>query len=167
MDKRMLFRGGVYEVKSRNLIVAAYDGEQGFVGIREKMGDEYLFTEYLSREWGGTKIPFDTVTPVAYMATLDEDIPVRERGDPVSRCDTCGTRAWFVQDPQIQDGRTRGWWECEGRCFVDGETKSRATQNDVLFEILRELEAPVDARIRAEDEKRYGPKRRLVDKGGQ
>jgi hypothetical protein len=148
LTEKDIWRSGVYEIKSRNLLVGAYDGEQGFVGIREKFGDEYLFTEYLTRELGGTKIPFDTVTPVRYLAMLDESIPIKPYLG--SACDICGKRAWFVQDPQIQSGWTHGWWECEGRCFVEGETMSRAVHNQMLFDILRELEQPIRDRLEAE-----------------
>lgn len=150
LTRNELWKGCAYEIKSRNLIVGVYDGDEGFIGIREKFGDEYLFTEYLARELGGTKRPFDTVRPVAYMATLDEGIElVTTLG---TACDTCGKRAWFVQDPQIQSGRTWGWWECEGRCFVIDEERTlpRAVPNQVLFDILRELEQPVRQRLAEE-----------------
>lgn len=145
IDIGELERGGVYEIKSRNLIVGVYDGDEGFIGIREKFGDEFLFTEYLARESGGTKQPFDTVRPVKLIWRLNERVELKCYLG--SACDTCGKAAWFVQDPQIQGGQTRGWWECEGRCHVDGSTQPRAVQNDRLFKILSELEAPVRARL--------------------
>lgn len=146
VEGQRLFKGGVYEVRSRNLVVAAYDGEEGFIGIREKFGDEYLFTEYLSREFGGTKQPLDTVRPVAYIATLDEDIPLATRGEPATICTRCKTRAWFVQDTTVI-GRTYGSWQCEAGCE---DTLCQGTQNDVLFDILRDLQRPVDERIAQE-----------------
>ena len=38
--------GRVYQIQSRNLTFGVYDGEEGFIGIREKFGHRYLFTEY-------------------------------------------------------------------------------------------------------------------------
>lgn len=39
--------GAIYKLHSRNLSYGAYDKEaQGFIGIRQKFGDRYLFTEY-------------------------------------------------------------------------------------------------------------------------
>jgi hypothetical protein len=37
---------GIYQIHSRNLDIAVYDGREGFIGIREKFGSTYLFTEY-------------------------------------------------------------------------------------------------------------------------
>lgn len=51
---------GLYKIYSRNLTLGVYDGNGGFVGIREKFGDEYLFTEY---HWD-TGEPFGTVMPL-------------------------------------------------------------------------------------------------------
>jgi len=52
--------GYVYRIVSRNLSFGVYDKSvQGFVGIRTKFGDRYLFTEY---HWD-TGEPFGTVCP--------------------------------------------------------------------------------------------------------
>lgn len=37
---------GIYRIRSRNLSIGLFDGEKGFIGIRTKFGDRYLFTEY-------------------------------------------------------------------------------------------------------------------------
>ena len=39
-------KGRVYKLRSRNLSIGVYDGMEGFIGIREKFGARYLFTEY-------------------------------------------------------------------------------------------------------------------------
>jgi len=36
----------LYKIGCRNLLFGVYDGKEGFIGIREKFGHEYLFTEY-------------------------------------------------------------------------------------------------------------------------
>ena len=40
--------GWLYKIDSRNLILGVYnETQQGFVGIREKFGNEYLFTNII------------------------------------------------------------------------------------------------------------------------
>jgi len=53
--------GYLYRIASRNLSFGVYDESvQGFIGIRYKFGDRYLFTEY---HWD-TGEPFGTVCPI-------------------------------------------------------------------------------------------------------
>ena len=53
--------GGLYRIHSRNLRLGVFvEAQGGFIGIREKMGYEYLFTEY---HWD-TGAPYGTVQPV-------------------------------------------------------------------------------------------------------
>ncbi len=52
--------GYTYKINSRNLSFGVYDKDtQGFVGIRTKFGERYLFTEF---HWD-TGAPFGTVRP--------------------------------------------------------------------------------------------------------
>lgn len=47
IDPASLVDRRIYRVISRNLVIGAWNAEKnGFIGIREKFGDEYLFTEY-------------------------------------------------------------------------------------------------------------------------
>lgn len=56
--------GGLYRIHSRNLAYGVYKAEQrGFVGIREKFGSHYLFTEY---HWDNGP-PFGTVRPIEFI----------------------------------------------------------------------------------------------------
>lgn len=41
-----LVLGRVYKVYCRNLHLGVFDGKDGFIGIREKFGRRYLFTEH-------------------------------------------------------------------------------------------------------------------------
>lgn len=41
-----LTEGHLYRIHSRNLPYGVYDGRSGFIGIREKFGGLFLFTEY-------------------------------------------------------------------------------------------------------------------------
>jgi hypothetical protein len=63
-------KGKVYKVRARNFGVAVYDGRRGFVGIREKFGEEYLFTEYFN---DGTN-PVGTATPVRLLGEISPGI---------------------------------------------------------------------------------------------
>lgn len=56
--------GGFYLIDSRNFSFGVYNEEnKGFIGIREKFGDEYLFTEY---HWD-TGPPCGTVCPKRFL----------------------------------------------------------------------------------------------------
>jgi hypothetical protein len=47
VDPANLIDRRIYRLSSRNLIIGAWNAEEnGFIGIREKWGSEYLFTEY-------------------------------------------------------------------------------------------------------------------------
>jgi hypothetical protein len=66
----------LYLIRSRNLLVGAFRAETGgFIGIREKFHDLYLFEEY-HRDNGP---PYGTVAPVeALDAWVPEDVPLSE-----------------------------------------------------------------------------------------
>ena len=66
--------GHVYKIMSRNLGHGVYDGLGGFIGIREKFGDRYLFTEY---HWDKGP-PYGTVHPETDLGPLPDAIPVAE-----------------------------------------------------------------------------------------
>lgn len=66
---------GVYRIKSRNLDVGVYCAKnRGFIGIRTKFGDPYLFKEY---HWD-TGEPFGTVRPIKQIGVLPDDIECDE-----------------------------------------------------------------------------------------
>lgn len=68
----------LYKISSRNLIFGVFNAENsGFVGIREKFGDEYLFTEY---HWD-TGSPFGTVQPTEDLGEIPENLIVGEYVD--------------------------------------------------------------------------------------
>ena len=63
--------GYLYKIVCRKLSIGVFNEKtNGFVGIREKFGDEYLFTEY---HWD-TGAPFGTVQP----SRLIEQCPVED-----------------------------------------------------------------------------------------
>jgi len=85
----------IYRIRSRNLVVGAWRAEtQGFIGIREKFGDLYLFEEYHSEVRGtafawealdmvpdGVEISEDSETLFKILTPLDAEINRRLRED--------------------------------------------------------------------------------------
>ena len=52
--------GVLYKIHSRNLQYGIFNGKDGFIGIRTKFGQKYLFTEF---HWD-TGPPYGTVKPI-------------------------------------------------------------------------------------------------------
>jgi len=66
--------GYLYEIHSRNLDLGVFDGKGGFIGIREKFGRKYLFTEYHVE----TGAPYGTVSPTKELVRVPDGIEVKE-----------------------------------------------------------------------------------------
>ena len=65
----------VYRIRSNNLGVGVFSEKtKGFIGIRTKFGNKYLFTEYHY----DTGAPFGTVCPVEQLGVLPDNIENRE-----------------------------------------------------------------------------------------
>lgn len=94
----------LYKIHSRNLSYGVYDAERrGFIGIRTKFSDRYLFTEYHYDNGP----PFGTVMPQeATEYVLPDTIRLAECLDDV--CSTCDVRVKFVLDNPKEH---RGHWE--------------------------------------------------------
>jgi hypothetical protein len=91
----------IYKVVSRNLTFTVYNGNGGFIGIREKWGTRYLFTEY---HWDNGP-PFGTVCPIEKMDVLPEEILLREY-EPTTDASSKRTVAF---DAPKEDGGV-GWY---------------------------------------------------------
>ena len=126
--------GRVYSIHSRNLAVAVYAGDRGFIGIRQKFNSEYLDTEYG---------PGGTVGQVnADLGPLPPDVEAREElgtYDAVTRRDI----EWDATAVNPHEKlKAMGWYR-----FVD--TKEPAPKypecwqmsrgNDALFAFLKPL----------------------------
>lgn len=73
----------LYKIFSRNLTFGIYVAETGgFIGLREKFGNTYLFTEY-HRDNGA---PFGTVAPKKALAVMPAEIPLHEGDSVCARC---------------------------------------------------------------------------------
>lgn len=67
--------GGLYRIDSRNLSLGVYDEKsKGFVGIRQKFDERYLFTEY---HWD-IGPPHGTVRPQKFLEMVPDDMPLFE-----------------------------------------------------------------------------------------
>ena len=118
-------KGGLYRIRSRNLSFGVFDGNGGFVGIREKFGSEYLFTEY---HWD-TGAPFGTVKPVELL----EMCPLSDIRESIGVVDAVTQRPVAFDKPVMDGGR--GWY------FMDTDEASlaispRTIENEALFDYL-------------------------------
>jgi len=69
----------LYKLSSRNLSLGVYDGKEGFIGIRQKFGNGFLFTEF---HWDQGP-PYGTVDGVEDTGIdLPEHIELKEHINP-------------------------------------------------------------------------------------
>lgn len=132
----------VYWLQSRNLRVGVWNlATQGFIGVRHKFGDTYLFTEYHydSSPTIGTAMPLEGVDDlwIPDGVLLNERLPGSWCGEQLDR------EVRFQGDLPAGDR-----W----RHVDDGTTcrESRVLDNQELLDILQ----PLDAR-RMEEELQY------------
>jgi hypothetical protein len=126
---------GVYRIHSRNLVVGVWDGVSGFIGIREKFGNEYLFKEY---HWD-TGAPYGTVKPLELLTTLPEEIDIREH---FIQCPVCN------RDIAHKPGE---WSHADDGSMICDGVSPVARTNQPLFDFL----LPLDAEVLAEERKKY------------
>lgn len=120
-------KGRVYKLHSRNLSYGVWNGHEGFIGIRTKWYDRYLFTEYhydVSEMYGTVADAIDTGIDVP------PHIPIRERLETIDR----ETMREVYFDEPIADGG-RGW------CFKDNDEASEdirpvSVHNKLLIQFL-------------------------------
>lgn len=118
-----------YALRSRNLLVGVWDAKSnGFIGVREKMGDIYLFTEY-HYDLGGTAHALEELPLV-----LPENIELREFFGP--RCDVHSEDVVFTK-PISKGGD--GWIHVGSRERCDG--RAMAVANKELFDLLEPIHA--------------------------
>lgn len=143
---------GVYRIHSRNLVVGVWNGKNGFIGIREKFRDKFLFTEY---HWE-TGTPYGTAKPLELITTLPEDIELREMTDPY--CDKCGQPTIFKKDNPEDEGTHRGLgthYHADMTSLCDGAYSSIRTYKP-LFDFLEPLDKEEIRRINKEYDEKYG-----------
>jgi hypothetical protein len=121
--------GRLYRIHSRNLSFGVFQKKSGgFIGIREKFGNEYLFAEYHY----DTGAPFGTVYPKKELESLPEDI---ELAETLGTVDENGKKVIF--DKSRSEGG-KGWYDPD-----TGEscnTMPCSVSNQKLFQWLKEKE---------------------------
>lgn len=129
IEKANLIPRHAYWLHSRNLLVGVFDGGRGFVGIREKFGDEYLFREYFND--GGV---FGTVDPLVDLGEIPAELEVKESEPTIDRV---SGRFVAFDRPVVEGGK--GWF------FTDNgesnqEIRPVSFMYKPLFDYLKELE---------------------------
>lgn len=123
--------GYTYHITSRNLVVGVFNAEtRGFIGIREKFGSEFLFTEF----------HFDTGAPYGTASPYEEigKCPVadlRESFETV--CSKCNKPVAFVRNLPDDKNDMRGKWLHDGTRCEDGYPTS--PMNTALFDYLKTI----------------------------
>lgn len=121
----------LYQIHSRNLSYGVYNEQtKGFIGIRNKFGDNYLFTEY-HRDADPT---FGTVFPKKELGRIPDDLELKET---LGTIDNKSKRPVEFDKPISEGGK--GWFYAdtgEG----DKNIMPIAVSNIKLFEFLKEIE---------------------------
>jgi len=122
---------GVYKIYSRNLAFGAFNGESGFLGIREKFGQRYIFTEY-HRDSSET---YGTVNPIEYLGlNVPDNIPLVEY---LGSQDQITKRAVEFDSPVSEGGK--GWYYLDdGK--ADQNIRPVAVGNPELFNFMDQVE---------------------------
>ena len=145
-------KGRVYEIQSRNLSYGVFDGKYGFIGIREKFGNRYLFTEY-HYEQGA---PFGTVTPFRDTGIdVPNEITVADGLGSVD--ETTGRMIEHdntIDNPNPSMKGSKGWWRfvdtkepCPPVTVKDSSgkeshgTHAMGVSNTALFKFLEAVES--------------------------
>lgn len=134
-------KGKVYRIKCRNLSFGVYDGNEGFIGIREKMGNVFLFTEF-HHDQGP---PYGTVHPIKELEIeVPSDILIKESlgvFDPDSKryleFKPDEQRITVDQGPETSRGK---WYFIDTGEVCEKHEHSYWAPNDKLFMFLKKVE---------------------------
>jgi hypothetical protein len=132
-------KGRVYRLRCRNLRVGVFDGKDGFIGIRVKFSQRFLFTEY---HWEQGP-PFGTVAGAVDMEIdVPDDIEVVESlGTSDKNTDRLVKYDAEAANPHYPDGK-RGWWRYVDTGEVAGADLSVVdVPNAELFAFLDRIQA--------------------------
>lgn len=128
-----LVHRNVYSVVSRNLVCGVWDETcGGFIGIREKFGDAYLFTEY---EYSVSET-FGTARAVKDLGLkIDEDVPLVST---VRVFDNSNGRAVIFVNSNLAE--EKGWRYVDDSTPVEDLSYIMSEANVELFNILKPLD---------------------------
>ena len=133
-------KGKVYQIRSRNLDIAVFDGDSGFIGIRTEINDSgSLFTEYYHNEANGH---VGTVRPIKEIGEVPDWIPLVTGFSGV--CRNCGRNIINIPYPNPTKPK-QIWYRFEH--IFESETLSPCPkaspcciQNRFLFDELSRFE---------------------------
>ena len=124
----------VYKIHSRNLSFGVFDGESGFIGIREKFGNRSLFREF---HWDNGP-PFGTVRPLEDTGIdIPEEIDLSEFADQRRTKDAETGRYVDFDIPVSQGGK--GWYFIDTK-ESDLNIRPTVFPNKNLFDFLQQIE---------------------------
>jgi hypothetical protein len=122
--------GHAYRLHSRNLTLGVFNGETGFLGLREKFGYRYLFSE---DHWE-TGAPFGTVRPLEDLGAVPDDLQIAES---LGSIDRRNGRSVAFDRPVAAGGR--GWYYLDtGK--ANQKIEPQGLSNKKLFDWLEALE---------------------------
>jgi len=118
----------LYRIHSRNLSYGIYNEKtEGFIGIRNKFGDDYLFTEY-HYDIG---MPYGTVFPKQELFKIPDDLELIET---LGTIDNKSKRSVEFDKPIREGGK--GWFYSDTG-ESDKDIHPTAVPNEKLFEFLK------------------------------
>lgn len=127
-------KGYLYRLLSRNLRCGVFDGAIGFIGIRTKFSDRFLFTEY---HWDVGPANGGTARPMNEVCKLPDDIlPVEDLGT----VDMLTMRHVAFDKPINQGGR--GWFFIDSN-EADDCIRPMTDANIKLFQFLDRYALPL------------------------
>jgi hypothetical protein len=142
IKQKNLVPRGVYRVHSRNLVVAVWNGSSGFIGIRHKFDDSFLFTEYHYDDGP----PYGTLKPIELITILPEGIEIVE--STPTKCTACQKEVVWEKD--------KGWSHSrEASPMCDKGSPASSTYKP-LFDFLAPLEKEENDRLNKEYDEKYG-----------
>lgn len=115
----------VYRLRSNNLTLGVFNLDaQGFIGIREKFRQRFLFTEY---HWD-TGEPYGTANPYEDLAELPEHIELRENDPPIDI--RRGRRVEWRAAENSESGTHADWF------YLDDDSPMGFSEDDPFFPVV-------------------------------